>query len=231
MLRPSRPTSPTSPKHRHSLFRSPDHADNATPNKQEAYHFNLTAAIEDAILTMLPDELTLTQFSSFTSNSYGDPYYQFRCVIKRGDEVILDENYSLLKLISIENLAAKISSDCNKIHVDAEKLAACIYRGIDQNNVLLAPLDPGVGKAVFISGEDPALGHWEIATRLHYNKTQKAWRITLPERINKGAFKYLINDYALGKSTSTKLLGWENGDNRTLKPEQCGQATPANCRK
>jgi hypothetical protein len=177
--------------------------------------FNLTASIEDALLTTTNDTLEIIKISCEINPSMSNPWYTLSITSRTNNQPPVTTNYSYLSITSVDALAIKFIKDFPTIEITAEELTAKIARGLDQKNVLLSPLNPGMNKAVFISGEDPEFGNWEWAVRLTYNTTQKAWRLT--KGLQKGEYKCLTGDFTLGKKIAeVKELIWEQHDNRQL---------------
>lgn len=214
------PDSPASPSGRHSLFRS---SNCSTQNiSEEAFRTYLQASIEDAIQNALSDGYYLAEFSTSFAESTVNPGHQFHCVIASSNHnVVFKKTYSAFKLNSIDNFVEKFNDDCPL----AKLTPGAITRGLDQNNFILSPLNPGFGNAVFVTGESEVLGHWVKSLRLNYNKTLKAWRLTLPEGVTDPKYKYKKGPFAEGKNPDSDRLAWEDyHGNRELLPAQIQSA-------
>lgn len=84
------------------------------------------------------------------------------------------------------------------------------------NKLLTSPLDPGLGHAVYLTGDDNSLGRWVTAHRLSYNTDRHRWEITLPSGLRGSEFKFLTGPYREEKIADTSQLHYEPGDNRIL---------------
>lgn len=82
--------------------------------------------------------------------------------------------------------------------------------------VVYSDLNPGVGKAVFISGGDELLGSWESATRLEFDIQQQAWFFNVPAGVTQSEYKFLTGNFNQGKQVLTSDLTWEVGENHQL---------------
>ena len=216
---------PSPSSNRHSLFISPVASPTLqskhphSTEAQKSYNLLLLESIEDAIQSCLSDDYSLLKFD-FIDPSHSDPSGQFHCIIaKTNGTVVMNELYSIMKLRSIENLVDSINS-----HNICDLSAAQIYRGLDPNNILLSPLSPGPGNAVFVTGECLLLGNWQSAIRLNYSEHHKAWRFTLPPAITHKDYKFKLGLFSAGKNPESNTLIWEeyNG-NRQLLSVQCQQ--------
>ena len=82
--------------------------------------------------------------------------------------------------------------------------------------ILTADLQPGYGKAVFISGADCQLGKWGVAERLLYNEDSNKWEFTVPSGVKEADYKFLTGDFQAGRFVPSSELMWDQGGNRQL---------------
>lgn len=86
----------------------------------------------------------------------------------------------------------------------------------DRNRIMIANINVGYGKALFISGEDSRLGAWHRAIRMSCHQSQIAWLIKLDKSLFDTPFKFLIGPYSAEENPLVSDLTWESGENRKL---------------
>lgn len=206
--RSTSPISPSSPSGR--KFLKDNHAD-------EIYKIYRLAALEDAIQSTLPDGFSLAEFTSCLTDDKVAPGLFYCSIANAKGDVVFRENFPEYKLNQLEDFVEAFNKQCPYVVLSAES----ITRRMDPNNFILSTIKLEFGNAVFVTGESNALGNWTTCLRLNFNKTQQAWRLTLPEGIDDPRYKFKTGLFAEGKTADSNKLVWEDlCGNRQLLPSQ-----------
>ncbi len=201
----------TSPKLSSSPSSRRSHPDSQAEETNKIYQL---AALEDALQTALPEGFNLTEFSSSISDNKIAPGMFYFTIANTNGDVVFKESHPIYRLNALDDFVEIFNKKCTYAKLDAETIA----RGMNPTNFILSPIKLNFGQAVFVTGESAALGNWTTCLRLHFNKTQQAWRLTLPAGIDDPNYKYKTGAYA---ETDINKLAWEQYEgNRQLLPLQ-----------